>query len=186
LRQIVVCLRRKSAASDYALANFVTGLTMPIALDQFDYDLLDLLQSDCQLTHSALGEKVNLSASAVRRRIERMRAEGVIEREVAVLGAALRQGITVIVSLTFAQESPAIYDEFRRRMLALSEVTQCYSVAGSIDFFLIVAAKNPASYEQWGEQHLMSDSNIKRYESHVVWSEVKFTLRRPRFDRDDG
>jgi Lrp/AsnC family transcriptional regulator, leucine-responsive regulatory protein len=152
-----------------------------LELDSFDHELLALLQQDTRLTHRELGERVHLSASAVRRRIERLRNEGVIAREVALLNPALAQGITVIVMVSFAQESPEIYAEFRRRMCANDAVLQCYSVAGGVDFILVVAAQSPADYERWGEATLMADSNIRRYDSHVVWSEVKFTTRRPRF-----
>ena len=151
-------------------------------LDSFDHELLELLQQDTRLSHAALGERVHLSASAVRRRIERMRAEGVIAREVAILGKDVMPGITVIAMVSFAQESLEIYAEFRRRMSASPEVLQCYSVAGGVDFIVIVAAKSPPDYERWAETMLMADSNIRRYDSHVVWSEVKFTTRRPNFD----
>jgi Lrp/AsnC family transcriptional regulator, leucine-responsive regulatory protein len=162
------------------LAKFA-AVDLALALDNFDLQLLDLLQQDTRLTHAELGERVHLSASAVRRRIERMRADGVIAQEVALLNPALFEGISVIVMVSFAQESPEIYAEFRRRMIACEEVLQCYSVAGGVDFILLVAARSPADYERWGEATLMSDSNIRRYDSHVVWSEVKFITRRPRW-----
>jgi Lrp/AsnC family transcriptional regulator, leucine-responsive regulatory protein len=150
-----------------------------ILLDDFDRALLDHLQSDATLTHAQLGERVHLSASSVRRRIDRLHEQGAIEKIVALLGPALQTGVTVIVSVSFAHETPEIYRDFRAQMRADSCVLQCYSVAGSEDFVLIVSASSPADYEQWGERELMSNINIRRYSSQVVWSTVKFSTKRP-------
>ena len=56
----------------------------PIALDDFDHRLLELLQRDAAVTLTTLGDAVGLSASAVQRRITRYRRHGLL-RQVAVL-----------------------------------------------------------------------------------------------------
>lgn len=151
-----------------------------ITLDTFDRKLLDLVQQDARLTHAALGERVGLSPSSVRRRLDALRHRGVIRREVALLDpAAAGAAITVIVNVAFAAESLDADRAFRRRMAALPEVMQCYSVAGQFDFVLVVSAVDPAAYEAWGERELMSDPKIRRYDSYVVWSTVKFTTHVP-------
>ena len=61
-------------------------MAAPLALDDFDHRLLDLLQRDSGVTLTTLGEAVGLSASAVQRRITRYRRHGLL-REVAVLDA---------------------------------------------------------------------------------------------------
>jgi Lrp/AsnC family transcriptional regulator, leucine-responsive regulatory protein len=149
-------------------------------LDEFDLAILDALQSDCTQPHATLGERVGLSGSAVRRRIARMRKAGVIAHEVAILGAAVQPaGVTIIVTVTFAQETPAAVRAFRETMQRDPRVLQCYATAGQFDFILLVAAQSPADYEAWGERVLMSNAMLKRYDSFVVWSTVKFTTKRP-------
>lgn len=151
-------------------------------MDGFDRKLLDLVQQDCSLSHGELGRRVSLSASAVRRRLAAMKASGIIVGEVALVSSQGQTGITVIVSVTFHQETVEGYDAFRARMLADARVLQCYSVAGQFDFMLVVAARDPADYEQWGERVLMADPVIRRFDSFVAWSTTKFTTRRPVFD----
>lgn len=150
-------------------------------MDDFDRKLLDIVQTDCTLSHAELGRRVSLSASAVRRRLAAMRETGVIAAEVAVLGASAQTGITVITSVAFERESVALYDDFRARMKADPHVLQCYSVAGQVDFILVVAAPSLESYEAWGERVLLSDSAVRRFDSYVAWSTTKFTTRRPVF-----
>ena len=57
-------------------------------LDRFDRQLLDLVQQDAALTAEQLAEHVSLSPSAIQRRLRRLRDQGVIVRQVAVLDAA--------------------------------------------------------------------------------------------------
>jgi DNA-binding Lrp family transcriptional regulator len=146
-------------------------------LDAIDRELLEHLQDSTRITHAALAERVHLSESAVRRRIEHLRTQGVIAREVAILAPEHIGGVTLIVSVSFERESPEIYERFRQRMRELPEVMQCYSVAGAIDFVLIVRAKDLASFEAWGERELMRLPEIRRYDTQVVWSTVKFSTK---------
>ena len=162
----------------------IFGAPMRMQIDAYDQAILDLMQTDCTLSHATIGERVGLSGSAVRRRISTLRKTGVISQEVAIVNAESRiAGITVIVTVAFAQETQASVDAFRAAMRREPNVMQCYATAGQFDFILVVAAESPAHYEEWGERTLMSNSMLKRYDSFVVWSTVKFTTKRPQFSR---
>lgn len=148
-------------------------------LDLFDKSILAILQDDCQQSHAQLGEAVGLSGSAVRRRIKAMRDSGVIAREVAILGDGWQgAGITVIVTVAFQQESRKAYDSFRKLMRSDPHVLQCYATAGQFDFILVVTAASPEDYERWGEETLMSNAALRRYDSYVAFSTVKFDTKR--------
>jgi len=149
-------------------------------LDRLDQRILTILQDDCTRSHAQIGEEVGLSGSAVRRRIQAMRDGGVIAREVAILSEqAGVGGITVVVTVTFERETQEAYDAFRDAMRREERVLQCYATAGQFDFVVVVAAKSPEDYERWGEATLMSNPALRRYDSFVVWSTVKFTTKRP-------
>ena len=147
-------------------------------LDDNDRAILRLVQENNQRTHAEIGEKVGLSASSVRRRLAQLRDEGVIQKEVSILEPA-SAGITVIVMVTFQQESLETVQTFRQRMIAAPQVSQCYSVAGGVDYVLVAHAADLASYESWSEQALMDDPAIRRYDTHIVWSRVKFETALP-------
>lgn len=150
---------------------------MPI--DRLDARILDMLQTDCTLAHARIGEKVGLSGSAVRRRIARLRKSGVIAREIAILSdAAVKGGVTIVVTMAFGQESPSVYAAFKKAMRADPAVLQCYSTSGQFDFVLMVTASSPEDYEDWGQAVLGAHPAIKRFDSFVVWSTVKHTTRR--------
>ena len=58
-------------------------------LDRFDRQLLNLVQADSAQTAERLAEQVELSPSASQRRLRRLRDEGVIERECAILNPSV-------------------------------------------------------------------------------------------------
>lgn len=147
-------------------------------LDDFDRAILRIVQRNNQHTHAQIGEAIGLSPSSVRRRLTRLRKEGVIRHDVALL-APEAVGVSVIVMVTFQQESTESVQAFRQRMIDAPEVSQCYSVAGAVDYVLVVHAADLARYEAWSTEALMDDPAIRRYDTHIVWSRVKYTTALP-------
>ena len=146
--------------------------------DEFDRRLLDLVQRDVRRTNTDLAQAVNLSEAAVRRRLDRLRKSGIIKAEVALLDRD-SVGVTLVVTITFKDESVEAYDAFEARMRSQDWVSQCYSIAGPKDFIAIVRAPSLPEYEDWGRAVIMSDPAILRYETAVVYSTVKFDTRIP-------
>ncbi len=147
-------------------------------MDHLDQAILTIVQRNNQLTHSEIGRAVSLSPSSVRRRLAKLRADKVIEADVSIVNAKTNQ-ITVIVAVSFQQESLESVNDFKRRMVDAPEVSQCYSVAGQIDYVLVVHATDLHAYEHWGERVLMNDPAIRRYDTYIVWSRVKFSTAVP-------
>jgi Lrp/AsnC family transcriptional regulator, leucine-responsive regulatory protein len=151
----------------------------PIALDDFDHRLLDLLQRDSAATLTALGDAVGLSASAVQRRITRYRKAGLM-REIAVIDSGLL-GTTTLATVLVAmeRESAKLHAAFHHRMRAAPEVQQCYSLAGEWDYLVILCTTGVAHCREVAERLFMDEGNIKRYETRVVFDVVKSGLHVP-------
>lgn len=152
----------------------------PAKLDRFDRAILSLYQSDTRLVSESIGAAVGLSADAVQRRIKRLRAAGVIRTEIArVDGRALGYPISCIVSVDVEYERAEQVDAFKRKMLDLPEVQQCYYVTGQWDFIVIVKAKDMEDYEHFTRRVFLNDKNIRSFTTHVVMDEVKVSLSLP-------
>jgi len=163
-------------------AQFVPSLHAVIAmdLDRFDLAILERYQRDTQLPARAIGDAVGLSAAAVQRRLKRLREEGVIERECAVLAPrALGMGVTCIVAVDLDREGNADLERFRRDMARRIEVQQCYYVTGHADFVLIVLAPDMATYDAFTREALMADANVRSFTTQVVLERVKVGLDVP-------
>lgn len=149
-------------------------------LDDIDRKLLNLLQQDASLSLSALGERVNLSPSAVQRRIERLRSSRVIAKEVAVLNdQAFPATVRACVLATLERESPKLHGAFRDRICAAPEVQQCYDLAGGCDYLVIVAAEDMAACRVVIDRLFLEAPNIKRYETLFVLDALKLGLAIP-------
>jgi DNA-binding Lrp family transcriptional regulator len=147
-------------------------------MDAVDRKILALYQYDTRRIAASIGEAVGLSAAAVQRRLKRLRAEGTIAAEIAVLdNAAVGRPITCLVSIALAS-SAAHIDKFTRRMRAQGDVQQCYHVTGSVDVLLIVTAENMEAYRAFARTWLETPQ-VARYETHVVLERVKVGLSVP-------
>ena len=142
-------------------------------LDEFDQSILKIVQENNLRTHGDIGEAVGLSASAVRRRLNILRENGVIEKDVSLLKRELF-GVTLIVTVSFHHETLETYAAFEAQMQTLDEVMQCYHTSGSSDYTIIVQVPSLEMYENWAKKELMSNEHIRRYDTIVVWSCKKF------------
>lgn len=153
-------------------------------LDKFDRQILGLMQQDCRQSAEQIAHSVGLSATAVQRRIKRLRETGVIRAEVALVDAqAVGLGVSVLVEVELAEASrEAVIDGFKRRMVARPEVQQCLYVAGASDFVLLVAAADLASFERLTRELFFDDPNIKKFRSTFVLESAKLGLALPLAD----
>ena len=145
-----------------------------MSIDQFDKHILRLLQQNNRLTSDELAETVGLSASAVQRRLKRLRDEKIIEADVSIISpAAAGIGITCIVDVVLERGNSQAIDKFKASMLQHSEVMQCYYVTGSYDFVMIVNTQTMQHYEAFSKEWLMDNPNVKHFYTHVVMDKVK-------------
>lgn len=143
-------------------------------IDDFDRQLLQLLQQNNRLTAEELAEAVALSASAVQRRLKRMRDEKIIEADVSIISPTVAGiGITCVVDVVLEKGNSVALEKFKTSMRHLPEVMQCYFVTGTYDFVLIVNAKDMEAYEAFSKKYLMDNENVKHFYTHVVMDKVK-------------
>ena len=149
-------------------------------LDQLDLAILACLQADARTIAETIGAKVGLSAAAVQRRIKRLREAGVIEREVAVLSPdALGLSMTFVVTVEMERENLAVFDGFRRQVLAEDAVQQCYYVTGTADFVLIVTCQDMAAFEAFTRRMFFDNPNVRHFTTSVAMDRVKVGLTLP-------
>jgi len=149
-------------------------------MDEFDATLLDLVQDNCRLTAEELSRQVGLSPSACQRRLNKLRDEGVIERDISVVSpVAVGRQLTMVVEVTLEREHPNIMNDFKRSMAATPEVMQCYYVTGEVDFILVLTARDMRHYEEFTQRFFFENPNIRRFHTMVVMDTVKRGLHVP-------
>jgi Lrp/AsnC family leucine-responsive transcriptional regulator len=153
---------------------------MTANLDDFDRRLITAIQKNNRLTADELGEIAGISRSAVQRRLKRFRDEKIVEADISVVSAkAVGRPMTFVVEVEMERERTDLLDEFRRSMLKLDDVQQCYYVTGQADFILVVTAPDMTAYEEFSRRVFNDNPNIRRFHSNVVIDRVKAGLQVP-------
>lgn len=143
-------------------------------LDHIDLHLLDAVQQNNRLSSERLGEAVGLSATAVQRRLRRLRELGVIEADVAVVSPrAVGREVTLLVLVSLERERADIVDAFKAAIRATPEVMSGYYVTGDADFVLTVTARSMAEYEAFTRSFFYADPNVKSFKTLVAMDRVK-------------
>ncbi|MDF7776153.1 Lrp/AsnC family transcriptional regulator [Sphingomonas sp. AOB5] len=143
-------------------------------LDGFDRAILPIVQRDNKTPQRSIGEAVNLSAAAVQRRIAAMEADGVIERNVAIVDArAVAMTITAIVEVTLIDERLPTVDSAKSLFHAAPEVQQCYYVTGGISFVLVIVAPDMVEYEAITRRLFQQNDCVASFRSLIALDRLK-------------
>jgi Lrp/AsnC family leucine-responsive transcriptional regulator len=149
-------------------------------LDRFDRQLLNLVQADSGQTAERLAEQVELSSSAIQRRLRRLRDEGVIVRECAILDpAVIGRPDFFVVALQVERERADLIAQLRKWLAAEENVQQVFYVAGEADFILVITCPDTAAYDVFMLRMARENPNIRRFNTHVALSVLKRGLTIP-------
>ncbi len=155
---------------------YVKFLSMKFSnLDAIDLELLDTLQQDASLSNVALAERVHVSPPTCLRRVKRLRKEGWIEKQVALLSRdKLGQGLQAIVEVTLDRQGAEHLDAFEARAVAETAVQQCWRVSPGPDFVLVVQALDMPGYLALTRRLLTQDANVRNVKAFFATRRAKF------------
>lgn len=137
-------------------------------MDPIDQQIVALLRRNARRSFQDIGSRVALSPPAVKRRVDRLEADGVIRGYAAVVNpAAMGWHTQAFVSLFCEGRMSAA--EVRGAVSAHPEVVAAYTVAGEASAILHVSARDTAHLEQALER-LRDAPGIIRTQTQVVLS----------------
>jgi Lrp/AsnC family transcriptional regulator, leucine-responsive regulatory protein len=146
----------------------------PAALDDFDLKILGLVQLDNQTTQRIIADKIGLSPPAVARRLQQLRENGVIQRDISVIDeAAVGRPLTIIVEVSTENERLDLLDAMKERFLGCPQVRQCYYVTGEMDFILIMNVRDMEEYTELTRALFFEGGNVKSFRTCVSMENVK-------------
>lgn len=149
-------------------------------LDNFDKKILHLLQINCRLASEQIAEQVGLSASAVQRRIKRMKDEGIIQAEVAVVNPAHTScPMNFIAGIEIDRDNYTVLNQFKRWSESQAAIQQVFYVTGNVDLMVVINAENAKGYDSFVEKMMQTFPQIRRVETNVVLDTPKQSLYLP-------
>jgi DNA-binding Lrp family transcriptional regulator len=141
-------------------------LTRP--LDAIDRNIIALLRENAKLTFAQVGARVGLSATAVKRRVDRLQRDRVIVGWGArVDPRALGEGIEALIEVYCADRTaPA---DIGRSLERLEQVVSAFTVSGEADAVVRARVASIADLEKFVER-LRRDRNVVRTKTLIVLS----------------
>lgn len=148
-------------------------------LDPTDRRILEMLQRDIDQPIAELAERLGLSTSSCWRRIQRLRDEKVILRNVALVDPKrVNLGVTVFVSIKTSRHTPEWFERFRATAESIPEVVEFYRMSGDVDYLLRVVVPNIAAYDSVYKR-LTRGTELADVSSSFAMEEIKFTTAMP-------
>jgi DNA-binding Lrp family transcriptional regulator len=139
-------------------------------MDAIDAQILALLRDDARRSYGDIGDRVALSAPAVKRRVDRLRGSGALIGFTTVVDeAALGATTEALVELFFAPGT--LLDEVAETLRRHAEVVEAFSVTGDADAIARVRTRDNADLERLIID-LQRDGRVQRTRSQVVLSRL--------------
>ena len=140
----------------------------PVRLDELDRKILDVLERDGRATLADVGTAVGLSSSAVKRRVDRLEASGVIVGYAAIVDpAAVGDRLEAFIEL-YCADTVAPGD-LLSSVTDLDAVVAAHTVAGDADAVVRVRVEGIEELERTIE-HLRRDPKVMRTRTMVALS----------------
>jgi DNA-binding Lrp family transcriptional regulator len=139
-------------------------------LDETDERILAELANDARATYAEIGDRVNLSAPAVKRRVDRLLDSGVIRGFTTVVDRSALGWNTEAYVQVFRHGTIAP-EQLRAAWIKIPEVIGAATVTGTADAILHVLARDMRHLEEALER-IRSAADVERSESIVVLTNI--------------
>ncbi|MBN9605507.1 MAG: Lrp/AsnC family transcriptional regulator [Actinomycetales bacterium] len=139
-------------------------------MDKLDDGILDLLRRNSRASYGEIGDRIGLSASAVKRRVDRLVADGVIRSftitvDPQVEGTATEAYVELFCRGTVAPQ------ELTRILQGVPEVVDAATVTGAADAIVHLRSRDIASLEDALER-LRIAPTVDHTRSAIVFSRL--------------
>jgi Lrp/AsnC family transcriptional regulator len=149
------------------------------SMDAIDRKILAVVQEDASLSVAEIGSRVGLSSTPCWKRIQRLEADGVILKRVALINQdKIGLGITVFVSIETGDHSQAWLSKFADTVAAMPEVMEFHRMAGDVDYMLRVVVPDIAGYDTFYKK-LIGTVTLKNVTSRFAMERIKSTTALP-------
>jgi Lrp/AsnC family transcriptional regulator, leucine-responsive regulatory protein len=149
------------------------------AMDDLDRRILNAVQTNAERTMAALAQASHSTAPTCHRRYQILKRGGVIRRIVALVdGGRSREPLIVLLGISIRDQSSAAQQRLRRFVQARREIKMAWMTTGELDYVLLGAFADMATYLSFVEAHLQTHADIAEYRSFISLDEVKFDTSR--------
>jgi Lrp/AsnC family transcriptional regulator len=147
-------------------------------VDKQDLLLLRSIQQDSSLSTGELAEKVGMSKSACWRRLQKLTADGVIKKQVAILDAQkLNLPLTVYISIRTNEHNDNWASQFQEVTKNISGILEVHRMSGDLDYLLKAVVEDMQGYDKLYKQLIKAE--LFDVSSSFVMETMKQTTELP-------
>ena len=119
-------------------------------LDETDIKMLNVLQTNSDITTKELATKVNLSPSPTFERQKRLEREGYIDHYMAVVNPEkVGNGLLVLCGITLRQHAKNLGRQFVESVQQIREISECWNTSGVYDFMMKIYVRDMKHYQSF-------------------------------------
>ena len=150
-------------------------------IDRTDKKILEILQSNAQISNQDLAELVALSPSPCLRRVKLLEENGVINKHVVLLNPEkLGLDLMVLVLVGLNTHQPKVMSEFEETMRLLPEVVECHLITGQqADYLLKVIVPDLKTYQSFLLGKLTGTNGVSSVHSSFILRTICDTTALP-------
>ena len=143
-------------------------------IDDTDRRILRQMLAEPGLATADLAERAGVTAATCWRRIERLRARGVLLGEEAVIDwRALGYAVEVSLRFTLDKTAPRAFDEFLAAAREVPEVIGIETFLGRVDVRLNVIARDMAQYQEVYRRRVLALPHIAEVDALMLIATIK-------------
>lgn len=149
-------------------------------IDDADRRLLRHVMASPDVSIPALAQATNLTEATCWRRLERLRASGLLHGYRAVIDwHALGWAVEVSLRITLDKTNPRAFDDFIAAARQVPEVLEIQTFLGRVDIRLNVIARDMAHYQEIYRDRILTLPHISDLEALMHLSDIKQTESLP-------
>lgn len=147
---------------------------MKIKLDAIDRKILELLQTNSNITNAQLAQEIGLSPAPTLERVKKLEIAGVIRSYHAVVDtASVGLGVSTFVMASLKGHNKENISKFMKAISEIREIVECHHVTGQADFILKIVCTDIPSYQNLMLEKVTNIEVVDNLQSMVILSTFK-------------
>jgi DNA-binding Lrp family transcriptional regulator len=147
---------------------------MKMKLDGTDRKILDILQSNSNITNAQLAQEIGLSPAPTLERVKKLEQSGIIKSYHALIDhASVGLGVSTFVMVSLKGHNKENIDRFMNSISAIPEIVECHHVTGQADFILKIICADIPAYQKLMLEKVSNIEVVDNMQSMVILSTFK-------------
>ena len=147
---------------------------MKAKFDSIDLKILEILQTNSNITNAQLAQEIGLSPAPTLERVKKLENSGVIKSYHAVINhSSVGLGVSTFVQVSLKGHNKENIEKFVTAIAEIPEIVECHHVTGQADFILRIVCSDIPAYQRLMLEKVSNIEVVDGMQSMVILSTLK-------------